>query len=47
VNPEKHSHVRNTQAQELEGWLVSDRARQMINTYTIGGEALFTFNARY
>lgn len=45
VNPEKHAHVRNDLAVQLEDWLVSPRAAELINSYTINGETLFTFNA--
>jgi tungstate transport system substrate-binding protein len=45
VNPELHPHVRNDLAQQLETWLTSDRARALIDGYTINGETLFTFNA--
>lgn len=46
VNPEKHEHVRNGLAQQLESWLVSERARALINSYRINGETLFVFNAK-
>ena len=45
VNPEKHGHVKNGLAMELEAWLVSDKAAALINSYQINGEALFVFNA--
>lgn len=45
VNPARHPHVRQRLARQLEDWLVSDSAKRLINGYTIGGEALFTFNA--
>lgn len=45
VNPEKHGHVRSELARKLEAWLVSDRAKVLINGYTINGETLFVFNA--
>ena len=45
VNPEKHAHVRNDLALQLEEWLVSPRAEELINTYKINGETLFVFNA--
>ncbi|KGK80249.1 sulfate ABC transporter substrate-binding protein [Thalassobacter stenotrophicus] len=45
VNPEVHAHVANGLAQKLEGWLVSDRAADLINGYRLGGEQLFVFNA--
>jgi tungstate transport system substrate-binding protein len=45
VNPERWPHVRNDLAMQLEGWLTSDKAKGLINAYTINGEHLFTFNA--
>ena len=35
----------NKLLEKLEGWLVSDRARELIDGYEIGGEQLFVFNA--
>ena len=46
VNPERHSHVKNDLALQLEDWLTSTRASDLINSYTIDGEALFVFNAQ-
>ena len=46
VNPKRHAHVKAKAARDLENWLVSSRAKQIINGYEIGGEALFVFNAR-
>ncbi|SFM35418.1 substrate-binding domain-containing protein [Shimia aestuarii] len=46
VNPDKHRHVKNDLAMKLENWLVSDRAKDLINTYKINGETLFVFNAK-
>ncbi len=45
VNPERWPHVRNDLALKLENWLTSDKAKTLINAYTINGENLFTFNA--
>ncbi|MGR3502523.1 substrate-binding domain-containing protein [Pseudaestuariivita sp.] len=45
VNPEKHPHVKNAEALQLEAWLVSPTAQGLIDAYTINGETLFTFNA--
>ncbi len=45
VNPEKHAHVNKDAAAQLEDWLVGDRAKDLIDSYTINGEKLFTFNA--
>lgn len=46
VNPEKHAHLQHDLAMQLEQWLVSARAAELINSYTINGETLFTFNAQ-
>lgn len=46
VNPEKHPHVKTDLVAELENWLVSDKAKDLINSYQINGEALFVFNAK-
>jgi len=45
VNPELHDHVKNDLAVKLEDWLTSPQAKELINSYTIEGEALFVFNA--
>lgn len=45
VNPQRHDHVKTDLAAQLEGWLVSETAKALINGYTIGGETLFRFNA--
>jgi tungstate transport system substrate-binding protein len=46
VNPKKHPSVRYDLAMQLEGWLVSEKAKKLINSYQIDGEVLFVFNAR-
>lgn len=46
VNPELHSHAKTDLAMKLEDWLVSDRAKELIDSYTIDGETLFVFNAQ-
>ncbi|MCB2129592.1 MAG: substrate-binding domain-containing protein [Rhodobacteraceae bacterium] len=46
VNAEKHASVRADLAARLEDWLVSDRARGLIEGYEIGGQQLFHFNAQ-
>jgi tungstate transport system substrate-binding protein len=46
VSAERHAHVKVQAARNLEKWLVSPRAKSIINGYEIGGEALFVFNAR-
>ncbi|WP_298837067.1 substrate-binding domain-containing protein [uncultured Roseobacter sp.] len=45
VNPERHAHVRNDLAEKLEAWLTGPRAQELIDSYSINGETLFTFNA--
>ncbi|MEB8389215.1 substrate-binding domain-containing protein [Rhodobacteraceae bacterium KMM 6894] len=45
VNPDKGDHIRNDLAMQLEDWLTSPRAAQLINGYRVADEQLFTFNA--
>ena len=45
VSPDKHPHVAHDAAQKLEIWLTSPRSAELINSYTINGQKLFTFNA--
>lgn len=40
-----HPHVKAVLARQLEQWLTSDTAKDLINGYQINGETLFTFNA--
>lgn len=46
VNPERHDHVRHDLAMKLEDWLAGPRGKALIDGYTLGGEQLFTHNAR-
>ena len=46
VNPARHAHVKSDLVQQLEDWLTSPRAAELINDYRIAGERLFTFNAK-
>lgn len=46
INPARHPHVAAEAAAALEAWLVSDRARALIEGYRIDGQQLFTVNAR-
>ena len=46
INPIKHPHVKSTHANALEDWLVSEKGQQLIGVYTIGGQTLFTPNAK-
>jgi tungstate transport system substrate-binding protein len=46
IDPQRHPHVNAKAALALENWLTSETARTLIDTYTIGGEALFVFNAQ-
>ena len=45
VNPDKHEHVKIGLAKKIEDWLVSEKAQEMIGSYKINGETLFTPNA--
>ncbi|SEM97192.1 substrate-binding domain-containing protein [Palleronia pelagia] len=45
VSQDEHPDVRADLAAELEDWLVSDTAAELIDGYRVAGEQLFTFNA--
>ncbi len=45
VSPARHPHVKADATETLRQWLVSDRAKRLINGYTLQGQQLFTFNA--
>ncbi|SLN20487.1 PBP superfamily domain protein [Roseovarius albus] len=45
VSAEKHGHVKAELAAQVETWLTSDRAKELIDGYRLEGEQLFTFNA--
>ncbi|PIT76381.1 substrate-binding domain-containing protein [Limnohabitans sp. B9-3] len=45
VNPAKHSHVKADLAQKFVDWVISPAGQANINSYKIGGEALFFANA--
>lgn len=46
IIPNRHNHVKHDLAMALERWLTSARAAEIINSYTIDGQSLFTFNAK-
>ncbi|MGB7242615.1 MAG: substrate-binding domain-containing protein [Sulfitobacter sp.] len=45
INPDLHPDTQSDLAAQLEEWLVSDRAKGLINGYKINDEPLFVFNA--
>ncbi|MFD0858227.1 substrate-binding domain-containing protein [Roseovarius aquimarinus] len=45
VNPDKGDFIKSDLAAELETWLTSARAKELIDGYEIAGEQLFVFNA--
>ncbi len=46
INPARYPDVKSELANFLEDWLVSERGQQLIGAYTIGGQTLFTPNAK-
>ncbi|UWQ12848.1 substrate-binding domain-containing protein (plasmid) [Aliiroseovarius crassostreae] len=46
ISAERHPHVKSELVAKLEAWLVSDRAKALIDGYRLSGEQLFTFNAK-
>lgn len=45
VNPALHPHAKADAAERLEGWLAGNRAKSLIEGYTLEGQQLFVFNA--
>jgi tungstate transport system substrate-binding protein len=45
VNPAKHAHVKQTDAQKFVDWIISPTGQTSISDYKIGGEQLFFPNA--
>ena len=45
VNPAKHPHVKNAEAQKFVDWVISPVGQGVIASYKIGGEQLFFPNA--
>lgn len=45
VDSNRHPHINSDLVQRLENWLVSNKAKVLINNYKIAGQQLFTFNA--
>ena len=46
INKNRHSHVESKLVKRIEEWLVSERAKKLINSYIIDEEQVFTFNAK-
>ena len=46
VNPTLHGFVRHDLAMALEGWLVGEQSKALIESFRIEGEKLFNFNAK-
>lgn len=46
VNLARHPHVKTALSEQLENWLTSEKAKTLINAYTINDEQLFVFNAK-
>jgi tungstate transport system substrate-binding protein len=45
VNPEKHPHVKQKQAQQFVDWITSPEGQRVIADYKVDGEQLFFPNA--
>ena len=46
VNPERHPHVRASEAQAFVDWLTSERGQAAIAAYRVDGQQLFFPDAR-
>jgi tungstate transport system substrate-binding protein len=45
VNPAKHPHVKQAQAQKFVDWVISPAGQSVVAGYKVGGEPLFFPNA--
>ncbi|NDF79957.1 MAG: tungsten ABC transporter substrate-binding protein, partial [Betaproteobacteria bacterium] len=45
VNPAKHPHVKQADAQKFVDWVISSQGQAAIAAYKIGGESVFFPNA--
>lgn len=45
VNPAKHAHVKQAEAQKFVDWIISAKGQAVIASYKIGGESVFFPNA--
>ena len=45
ISKTKHSHVESQLVKKIEGWLVSEKAKKLINSYIIDDQQVFIFNA--
>ena len=45
ISKNVHFHVKSKLVEELEKWLVSGKAKKLINSYMVQNEKVFTFNA--
>ena len=45
VNPAKHPHVKQAEAQKFVDWVISSKGQATIAAYKIGGESVFFPNA--
>ena len=46
ISKNVHFHVKSKLVAELERWLVSEKAKNLINSYIIENKKVFTFNAK-
>ena len=45
INKNMHSHVESKLVEKIEKWLISEKAKNIINSYIIENTQVFTFNA--
>ncbi len=46
VNPERHEHIKYTEAKQFSDWLISNEGQQAIAEFTLKGQQLFFPNAQ-
>jgi tungstate transport system substrate-binding protein len=45
ISKKRHSHIKSKLVEKIEDWLVSEKSKNLINSYIIENKQVFTFNA--
>ena len=45
INENMHSHIKGKLVEKIEEWLISEKSKNLINSYVIENKQVFTFNA--
>ena len=45
ISKKRHPHIKSKLVEKIEDWLVSEKSKDLINSYIIENKKVFTFNA--